>query len=95
VKKISKADELLQTKKPLRSMCTCDKPSHLTTLVNRFLRTLENVKSWNGLDSLKGEAELRRHLANMIEYTFYFHKRRITEKEVEQLVWRLESMERC
>lgn len=27
--------------------------SHLTTLVSRFLRTLENVKSWNQLDSLK------------------------------------------
>ncbi|MEM3378703.1 MAG: hypothetical protein QXV09_05710 [Candidatus Bathyarchaeia archaeon] len=28
--------------------------SHLTTLVTRFLRALENVKSWNQLDSLTG-----------------------------------------
>ncbi len=60
--------------------------SHLTTLVVRFLRALENVKSWNQLDSLTGEAELKRHLCNNIEYTFYFHKQQITEQEVAQLV---------
>ena len=65
--------------------------SHLTTLVSRFLRTLENVKSWNQLDSLKGEAELRHHLSNIIEYTFYFHKQKITEQEVEKLVHLLEK----
>lgn len=64
--------------------------SHLTTLVSRFLRTLENVKCWNQLDTLRGEAELKRHLCNIIEYTFYFHKEHITEQEVEQLVDLLE-----
>ena len=65
--------------------------SHLTTLVSRFLRTLENVKSWNHLDGLKGEAELKHHLCNVIEYTFYFHKQQITEHEVEKLVYLLEK----
>lgn len=65
--------------------------SHLTTLVSRFLRTLENVKSWNHLDSLKGEAELRHHLCNIIEYTFYFHKQKIREQEVEKLILLLEK----
>lgn len=67
------------------------KTSHLTTLVNRFLRTLENVKSWNQLDSLKGETKLRHHLSNIIEYTFYFHKQQITEQEVEKLIHLLEK----
>ena len=65
--------------------------SHLTTLATRFLTTLEDVKSWNHLDSLKGEAELKRHLSNIIEYTFYLHKQKITEHEVEQLVHLLEK----
>jgi len=65
--------------------------SHLTTLVSRFLRALENVKSWNQLNSLKGEAELKRHLCNIIEYTFYFHKQQITEQEVARLVYLLEN----
>ena len=69
----------------------CPMTSHLTTLVARFLRALENVKSWNQLDSLTGEAELKRHLCNIIEYTFYFHKQQITEQEVEQLVDLLEN----
>lgn len=64
--------------------------SHLTTLVTRFLKTLENVKSWNQLDSLRGEAELKRHLCNIIEYTYYFHRQQITEQEVAQLVYLLE-----
>ena len=64
--------------------------SQLTTLVARFLRALENVKCWNQLDSLRGEAELKHHLCNIIEYTFYFHKQQITEQEVEQLVELLE-----
>lgn len=51
----------------------------------------ENVKSWNQLDTLKGEAELRHHLSNIIEYTFYFHKQKITEQEVEQLIHLLEK----
>jgi len=67
--------------------------SHLTTLVNRFLRTLENVKSWNQLDSLKGEARLRHHLSNIIEYTFHFHRQQITEQEVEKLIYLLEKKE--
>jgi hypothetical protein len=49
------------------------------------------VKSWNQLDSLKGEAELKRHLCDIMEYTFYFHKQKITEYEVEQLVHLLEK----
>ena len=69
----------------------CAMTSHLTTLVTRFLRALENVKRWNQLDSLTGEAELQRHLCNIIEYTFYFHRQQITEQEVEQLVDLLEN----
>ena len=65
--------------------------SHLTTLVSRFLRTLENVKSWNQLDSLKGEAKLKHHVCNIIEYTFHFHKQQITEQEVEKLIHLLEK----
>lgn len=64
--------------------------SHLTTLVTRFLKALENVKRWNQLDSLRGEAELKRHLCNIIEYTYYFHRQQITEQEVAQLVDLLE-----
>jgi len=64
--------------------------SHLTTLVSRFLKTLEYVKSWNQLDTLKGEAELKRHVCNIIEYTFYFHKQQVTEHEVEKLIQLLE-----
>lgn len=69
----------------------CHPASHLTTLVARFLKTLENVKSWNQLDSLKGETELKQHLCNIIGYTYYFHKKQITEQEVEQLVYLLEN----
>ena len=65
--------------------------SHLSTLVSRFLRTLEAMKAWNQPDSLKGEAELKHHLCNIIEYTFYYHKQQITEQEVEQLVDLLEK----
>ena len=65
--------------------------SHLTTIVSRFLRTLQNMKSWNQLESLKGEAELRHHLCNIIEYTFYFHKQQVTEQEVEKLIHLLEN----
>lgn len=55
--------------------------SHLTTLVNRFLATLENMRRWNyGLQRisentpLEGEKELKHHLANIIEYVFYVDK---------------------
>lgn len=65
--------------------------SHLTTLVSRFLRTLENVKSLNQLDSLKGEAELKHHVCNIMEYTFYFHRQQVTEREVENLIQLLEE----
>jgi len=65
--------------------------SHLTTLASRFLRTLEDMKSWNKLDSLKGENELRRHLSNIIEYTFYFHRKQITIQEIESIVRLLEK----
>jgi len=65
--------------------------SHLTTLVNRFLRTLENMKSWNQIDSFMGEARLRCHLSNIIEYAFYFHRQQITEQEVEKLIHLLEK----
>lgn len=65
--------------------------SHLTTLVHRFLQTLAKMKSWNQLSSLKGEAELKHHLCNIIEYTFHFHKQQITEQEMEQLVDLLEK----
>jgi hypothetical protein len=65
--------------------------SHLTTLVERFLRTLENVKDWNHLDNLVGEARLIQYLSNIIEYTFYYHKKWITPQEVETLVQILEK----
>jgi hypothetical protein len=64
--------------------------SHLTTLVNRFLAALDNVKARHQLNHLAGEPALRRHLANIIEYTFYVHKPQITEHEVETLTHRLE-----
>jgi hypothetical protein len=59
--------------------------------VTRFLRALESVKRWNQLDSLVGEAELKRHLCNIIEYTFYFHRQQITEQELEHVVYLLEN----
>lgn len=68
--------------------------SHLTTLVHRFLQTLENMKSWNRLESLEGEPELRHQLSNIIEYTFYFHRQQITEQEVERLIHLLEKGEK-
>ena len=74
-----------------KNLLTHANTSHLTTLVNRFLKTLQNMKFWNQLDRLKGEAELRRHVCNIIEYTFYFHKQQITEQEVEKLVHLLEK----
>ena len=78
-----------------KSQKSCIMTSHLTTLVSRFLKTLENVKSWNQLDSLKGEAELKRHVCNIMEYTFYFHKQQVTEQEVEKLIQLLERRELC
>lgn len=68
--------------------------SHLTTLVHRFLQILQSIRTWNQLDSLKGEAEVRHQLSNIIEYTFYFHKQQITEQEVEQLIQLLEKGEK-
>lgn len=65
--------------------------SHLTTLVSRFLKTLQNMKSWNQLDTLKGEVKLRHHLSNIMEYTFHFHKQHVTEQEVEKLIHILEK----
>jgi hypothetical protein len=65
--------------------------SHLTTLVNRFLTALENIKHWNQLDNIIGEARLRHHLSNIIEYTFYYHKKLVTQQEVETLVQILEE----
>lgn len=65
--------------------------SHLTTLVNRFLRAISQIKSWNMLDDLKGEIELRQHVSNIIEFTFFVHLNEITEKEVENLVQILEN----
>jgi hypothetical protein len=64
--------------------------SHLTTLVNRFLAALERLKTQHQLNQLAGEPELRRHLANIIEYTFYVHKPQVTEPEVETLTHLLE-----
>ena len=57
--------------------------SHLTTLVSRLLRSIENVKSWNQLDDLKGETELRHHVSNIIEYTFFLHSQ-VNALEVEK-----------
>lgn len=68
--------------------------SHLTTLVHRFLQTPANMRPWNPLDSLIGAAELKHHLCNIIEYTFYFHKQQVTGQEVEQLVDLLEKGEK-
>jgi len=65
--------------------------SHLTTLVNRFLTTLENTKHWNQLDNLIGETRLKHHLSNIIEYTFYLRQKQVTEQEVETLVQILEE----
>jgi len=65
--------------------------SHLTTLVNRFLQTLENMKAWNQLENLKGEVNLKHQVCNIIEYTFYFHKQQVTEQEVEKLIHLLEK----
>jgi len=65
--------------------------SHLTTLVNRFLTALENIKHWNQLDNIIGETRLRHHLSNIIEYTFYYHKKLVTQQEVETLVQILEE----
>lgn len=67
------------------------KTTHLTTLVNRFLRTLENLKVWNQLDNIDGERKLRHHVSNIIEYTFYIHKQQVTEEEVEKLTHLLEE----
>lgn len=65
--------------------------SHLTTLVNRFFTTLENTKRWNQLDNLVGEARLKHNLSNIIEYTFYYHQKLITEQEGETLIQMLEK----
>jgi hypothetical protein len=74
-----------------KSLSNKTETSHLTTLVNRFLTTLENVKHWNQLNNIVGEARLRHHLSNIIEYTFYYHKKLVTEQEVETLVQFLEE----
>ena len=71
---------------PDRNPQTVFNPSHLSTLVSRFLRTLEDMKAWNDLEGLRGEAQLRQHLSNIIEYTFYYHTQQIAEQEVERLV---------
>jgi len=47
--------------------------SHLTILVERFLKALENSKQFHGLNHLEGEWELKHHLANIIEYLYYWH----------------------
>ena len=65
--------------------------SHLTTLVNRFLTALENIKQWNQLDNLVGEARLKHNLSNIIEYTFHYRQKLITAQEVETLVQILEE----
>jgi hypothetical protein len=65
--------------------------SHLTTLLERFLRTLDNMKDWNHLNNLVGEARLKHNLSNIIEYTFYYHKKKVTTQEVETLVQILEK----
>jgi hypothetical protein len=64
--------------------------SHLTTLVHRFLATLQTMKSWNQLDRLHGAPQLKRHLANIIEYTFHIHNQHITHHGVERLIALLE-----
>ena len=79
--------------KPVKPENFCVQTSHLTTLVNRFLITLDNIKRWNQLDNLVGEARLRHHLSNIIEYTFYFRQKLVTEQEVETLVKILEEGE--
>ena len=71
---------------PDRNPQTVFNPSHLSTLVSRFLRTLEDLKTWNHLEGLRGEAQLRQHLSNIIEYTFYYHTQQIADQEVERLV---------
>jgi len=65
--------------------------SHLSTLVNRLLRTIEHMKIWNQLVELRGEDELRHHVSNIIEYTFFLHSRAVSEQEVENLVHLLEK----
>jgi hypothetical protein len=74
-----------------KSLSSKTETSHLTTLVNRFLTTLENVKHWNQLNNIVGKARLRHHLSNIIEYTFYYHKKLVTEQEVETPVQFLEE----
>lgn len=64
--------------------------SHLTTLVKRFLTTLENIKCWNQLDKLIGEDRLKHNVSNIIEYTFFLQKL-VTEQEVETLTQTLEE----
>lgn len=85
MKRTVEADNVQQTEEFLRTSCMRT-TSHLATLVDRFLRTLENMKLWNQLASVKGEAQLRHHLSNIIEYTFYIHRQQVTEGEVEELV---------
>jgi hypothetical protein len=65
--------------------------SHLTTLVERFLRTLDNMKDWNQLDNLVGESRLKHNISNIIEYTFHYRQKLITAQEVETLVQILEE----
>jgi len=76
--------------------------SHLTILVERFLKALENSKRFHGLNHLEGEWELRHHLANVIEYLYYWcidpvypHKDRyakeISDAEIQRLIKVLEG----
>jgi hypothetical protein len=78
------------------------KVSHLTTLVERFLKALENSKRFHGLNHLEGEWELRHHLANVIEYLYYWHidptyprqncyTKIISDAEIQRLVKILEA----
>jgi len=76
--------------------------SHLTTLVERFLKALENSKRFHGLNHLEGEWELRHHLANVIEYLYYWHidpthphrykyAKELSDAEIQRLVEILEG----
>jgi hypothetical protein len=49
------------------------------------------MKDWNHIDNLAGENKLKHYLSNIIEYTSYYHKNRVTPQEVETLVQILEK----
>jgi len=80
-----------QEPKPAKLEDSCVQTSHLTTLVSRFLTTLNDIKRWNQIDNLVGDVRLRHQLSNIIEYTFYYHQKLVTEQEVETLVQILEE----